>query len=172
MATVEKNKPLFEISVEARLMAERLARAAMGELVTYDELSDIIGQNVRLQRNKGRLNTALRTVLNDHRMVFGVVVNEGYKRLADADMSKIGRQSARKIRREAQRAKKKMACVNLDKLTSEQKSEWNVAATIISMTEEVSAPRAVKAIESAVSKTQQQLPVAKALEAAFSVNGK
>lgn len=171
MSTVSK-RPLFEASVESRLMADRLSKAKMGETVTYAELSELIGQDVRMQRNKSRLNTALRTVLNDHRYVFGVVVNEGYKRLADAELSKVGNASLRKMRREAHRAKKKLGCVDLSKLTQTESVQWNLSATMVSFAEEVLAPRSFKAIENAVSKSQQQLPTAKAIEAAFSNGSK
>lgn len=172
MSTAEKKRPLFEASVESRLIAERLSKAAIGEVVSYAELSELIGGDVRSQRNKSRCDTAMRNVLNEHRMVFGAVRNEGFQRLADSELAKVGEQYIGRMKRTAKRAKKKMACVDFSKLTAEQSVAWNVTATVISVSEEVMGNRSVKAIGHAVSEAKQQLPTLKAIEAAFSGNGK
>lgn len=172
MSTAEKKKPLFEASIEARLMADRFAKAAIGETVSYDELTKIIGQNVRGQHIRARLHTALKRVLRDNGIVFAVVANEGYKRLADGELPKLGEVSIRKIGREANRTMKKMGCADFSKMTNAELAAFNASASHLGLLAEVTKPRVSKAIEAATAKTQQQLPTAKAIEAAFSTNGK
>lgn len=168
MPETTNTKPTFEASIEATLLAERLGKAEIGEIVKYDDLSKIIGQDVRNPHVRSRLQTALKHVLKDHRFVFAAVSNVGYKRLGDADLAKIGEASTHKIARETKRATAKMACVDLSKLTPQETSRWNAQASLLAMYSEFSKPRVVKAIEQATAKAGQRLPTAKAIEAAFS----
>jgi hypothetical protein len=169
--TDEPKQPQFQASIEARLMADRFSKAQIGEIVTYDELSKIVGQDVRGQHMRSRLHTAIRNTLRDHRAVFGVVATVGYKRLADDELPKLGEASIAKIGRESRRTLKKMGAADFSKMSRAGLSEWNANASHLGLLSEVTKPRVAKAITAATEKAQQQLPTAKAIEAAFS-NGK
>lgn len=160
-----KNKPTFEVSIETRQVVERLVKCDIGEIVEYSELRTLIGRDAR-----DRLETARKHLRKEHRMVFGTVNGVGLKRLADCELAKIGEASTIKIGREAKRAMQKMGCVDFKNLTSDQLSEWNSRASHLGLVAEVTRPKVAKAIEAKVKETQRELPVMKAIEAAFASN--
>ena len=81
MSALRRIPPLarFEESPLRRQLMERLRRAAPAQIVTYSELSALIGEDV--QRHARHLqDSARRGLLREH-LVFTAVTNQGLKRL-------------------------------------------------------------------------------------------
>jgi len=75
-----EKKWIREASADARLMYQRLAEMDIGDFVTYEELNGIIGRDVQ-KEGRGFLNTARSMAEREDGKIFGVVINQGLKRL-------------------------------------------------------------------------------------------
>lgn len=92
----------LEISAETAAIAARLREAAVGETVSYDELSAAIGRDIRKRRHL--LYAGMRAVERETGAVFGTERGVGVRRLPTDEASKIGAHARKRIRRAAHRA--------------------------------------------------------------------
>jgi len=65
-----------EMSVDTRLLIERLSRVEIGDFVSYKELSEVIGRDVQ-GAARGNLTTARHRLEVDDAIQFGPVVGKG-----------------------------------------------------------------------------------------------
>src|SRR5690348_7295398 len=77
---MQTNKTIPELSLDARLLKQRLDDVKEDEEITYDTLSEIIGRNVQ-NGARGCLYTALRLVRKENGAIFATVRGVGLKRL-------------------------------------------------------------------------------------------
>lgn len=101
---INPRTPRFQVSVDVKTIAERLKNTAVGDVVTYDDLSKLIGRDVR---NGARhvLNGARRYLLvRDRHMIFGIVTSLGVKRLNQKEIVDTGEYATSRIRKMARRS--------------------------------------------------------------------
>lgn len=152
-----------ELSVDARLLSERLAKCEPDELVTYEELGKIIGiDDVREKR--GLLQTARRRVLNDKQFVFAAVANEGVKRLDDHNILSVGEQAICQVHKLTRRASRKLLCAKYDSLSKVDQVTFNAHISVLGALALVTKADKQKHIAEAVEKSAKQLPMASVLE--------
>lgn len=96
----------LELSADTKAIITRLREMAIGELVTYDELSGIIGRDI--QRNRYILDSARRNVEREDGAVFGIERGVGIRRMTADEAPNIGIQSRKSIRRKADRGAKRI----------------------------------------------------------------
>jgi len=104
--TTMKPKPTFIAGVDAQTLAKRLANATEGEVITYTELSALVGGNVQFKKAYA-LNTAKSIVLRENQFVFGAQRGVGIIRLtpeltvndAESRTKSVKRKIARTTRR-------------------------------------------------------------------------
>jgi hypothetical protein len=84
-----------------------LATTPVGEVCTYDALSDAIGRPVRPVRHM--LMQALAKARKEHGAVFGTVTRIGYRRLSAEEVHTLGRQARQRVRRTTRRARESIA---------------------------------------------------------------
>jgi hypothetical protein len=77
-------KPNFYLSTETRICKDRLKLAEIDEVVTYKELSNLIGRNIQEYRNP--LNSARHALRRDYGRDFSCVTGLGVKRLSDEEV--------------------------------------------------------------------------------------
>ncbi len=147
-------------SADTRIIYKRLMTAVEGELVTYQELSDLIERDVQTIA-RGALNTARGMCEREHRIVFDVVVNEGIKRLANNQIPSVADKRLTHIRKTAKRTLRTMACVNYAELPKDQQPTYNARLGILGVLAEAAKPKAITAIES---QSANELPVGRVLE--------
>lgn len=105
---IESNhKSLPEMSGDARILLGRLRTLAVGDVVTYRELSDLIGRDVQGPA-RGTLDTARKAAEREYGMALGTVMKQGIKRLAASELSSIGDSAFGRIGRTARTAAKRM----------------------------------------------------------------
>lgn len=160
----KKKSAIPELSVEARLMANRFAKLAENEVVNYAELSELIGQDVR-NSCRHKLQTAMRRVQADQGFVLACVPSVGVKRLTNVGIVDAVADGTEKIHRASGRMIKKAACVVLSELPREKVTEFNARVSVLGALRHNSGAAAGRKILKAVETTQQQLPLAKTLEA-------
>ena len=156
-------RPQFTLSIETQLIADRLSAVAMGEQVSYDELSKIAGSNVR--EDRGALESARRVVLREHGIVFDVVRGSGLIRLDDNAIIESRARDVRHINRAAHKAMVKQSKANYESLTPENKLAFNTTGSLLKLVSIASSRDANKRMRIAVTAANQQLSLAQSLEA-------
>jgi hypothetical protein len=157
------NKSIPELSVDTRLVEQRLMEAKPGDTVPYSELSQIIGRNVQ---NGARhvLTTAINRALGNG-AVFACVTNVGVKRLADVEIVATGDSAARKMRRLARRSVRKLSqVVDFAALPKPVQVRHNTLMSVMGAVAHFSKESAIKKVEAKVAETSQALPLGKTLE--------
>jgi len=99
--------PTTQNAADVAALAEALATTPIGELCTYDALSDAIGRPVRPVRHL--LMQALAKARKEHGAVFGTVTRVGYRRLSAEEAHTLGRQARQRVRRTTRRAREGIA---------------------------------------------------------------
>jgi hypothetical protein len=161
----EKNgkRPIALLSIDAKLLYERLIQVEVGAEITNKELSDIIGRNVQ-ESGRGVLATARRKAQREDQIVFGIVRNVGLKRLTDAEIVNSGERSIEHHRRSSKRAGRRLTCVqHFDALPPEVQTRHNAQASYFGLVAHLSTTRQMKRLEEKVS--NGVLPLQRTLEA-------
>lgn len=160
-----ERKTIQELSIDSRTLYDRLAKMEIGEFIPYSELTMLIGRDIQNDA-RGNLDTARNMARRDNRMVFGVVMNEGLKRLADEEIVGVGMQAVKSIGKASLRAMKKLVCVReFDKMKPETQVKHNTMLSVLGVMNAMSKPKRVLQIEDRVAKVQKRLPIAETIEA-------
>lgn len=158
----DKPKPTFELSVDTRLLYQRLAAAAMGEVVAYDDLNDLIGRDVR-RRAYGALASARRKALAEDGIVFDVVPKVGMKRLTDAEIVASTQADVRRLHKASRRAARKVACAHYEQLPADSRITHNAVLSLFGAVHNITHVKRLKQLEQEVASTNGELPLAKTL---------
>lgn len=156
-------KVIPELSVDVRVVFDRLVQMRVGETITYADIKDLIGRD---GQNGGRsvIASARRKALNEHRMVFEPVRNEGYKRLSDADIVNTAEHDMGKVHRATRRGARRIAVVDFERLPNASKVKHNTYLSMFGAINAMTTGASVKALEKKVAETHEALPLAKTLE--------
>lgn len=137
--TVISGHTIAETSIEAKLVYERLKKAAENEIITYSELSKVAGRNVT-GRARYVLQTARGMCERNDRIVFGCVMKIGLRRLKNDEIPDIGVAKMSHIRRTVKRATRTMACADYDSLSPEKRLSHNVLMSMFGVLHEATKP--------------------------------
>lgn len=154
-------QPDFQMSADAHSISKHLQSTQIGQTVTYEELSKIIGRDIKKEA-KSALYTALKHLQKESRFVFGTIKGEGIKRLDNAEIVSLSDKARNAIRRTARRTVKKIVCADYDKLTNEFKIKHNAAISVFGVMTELTFDKSMRKIEQKITATGESLPVAKA----------
>lgn len=161
--STEPNKTIPELSIDAQVLIARLKKLSKGDFIPYSELNTLVSGDVQ-DGDASALHRARHRLLKDDRMVFEVVRGKGLKRIEDGDSIGIGESATRRTRRLSRRAAEKMMCADYDKLTKEQKAEYNCYLSVLGALCMVTKTDKVKAIRDAAYASEDKLPLNKTLE--------
>ena len=153
----------FEKSNDTKILESVLAEANIGDLVTYEKLSQAIGRDVR-QFAINSLRSARHILLKNKRMVFGVETNEGLRRLNDNQIVDSSESDRRRMRRLSTRSLQKLSVVNFDGLTDEKKRQHVVASAQFGAVQMFASKNATKRIQSNVSNDRTTLAIGETLK--------
>lgn len=93
------------ISIEARTIADRLLEVPVGETVSLDTLSELVGINLTHKRHL--FYAAIRLAQREAGAIFACHPRKGYQRLAAEEVAKtVGTNARDKVRRSARRARR------------------------------------------------------------------
>lgn len=146
-----------ERSIYTQQIYKRLIATKPGDFISYDELTKLIGINVQTE-GYGYRASATRIALVEDKMVFGVIPNDGIKRLNDNEIAKLGDSSIRKIRKESKNGIRKVTAVqDFDALTPESKMKHNSTLSVLAAFQHFTKPRNILKIESVVAENQKQI---------------
>ena len=120
---MEAKKAIRERAPETRWLIDRLKKASVGELVTYQDLNKITNSDTQ---NSGRhyVMSAIRYLLKNENMNFECVINEGYKRTDDAGTLYSTESHVKRIKNHTKKARVKLSLVDPKKLTDDQQRDY------------------------------------------------
>lgn len=158
-------KTIASLSIDAKVIYDRLKTAIVGELIPYKELNDLVDRN--LQKDRGPLTTARRIAQRNDQVVFDCVLNSGLRRLSDVEVVGTGAQTVRRIRSAAKNGARKITSVkDYAGLPNESKIEHNMYASVFGAVYAAMAPKRLEKVsQRVIANDSSQLPLAKTLEA-------
>lgn len=156
-------KSFPEITLEHKLVKERLEKAAIFELVSYGELTEIMGRNAQ-GTGRGIISSVRRELLNDHGILFVPIYKVGLRRAGTEEVFASGKATFIKILRATKRSARALAGLEYQGLSGEQKAKHNALATQLAVLSEFSGGRTTKRIESIVAVNDAALTVGNTLK--------
>lgn len=164
-AEVNPKKPMFQLSIDTKMLAERLQKTSVGDTVTYEECSKIVSRDVT---NGARhvLQAARRYCEAHYNMLFGCVHRVGLKRLNDSEIVDLGESTLKHVRRTSLKTARRIAqCADYEKLSEQKKIKHNTYASVLAMLGTALTEKRIAKIEERVKDTQRALPLAQTLKA-------
>lgn len=156
-------KSIQELSIDSRVLYDRLISVQEQGFVSYKELSEIVGRNVQKEAY-GNLSTAKKMAMREDRMIFGSIMNEGLKRLNDVETINTGEGVLGKIRRASKKGIRTVSCIaDYNSLPNESKIKHNATLSALGVLNAITRPNKMKQLEAKVEIAQKTLPVAKTL---------
>lgn len=151
------------MSIDTRLIFERLDRAEIGDVVTYDELSEIIGRDLG---ECYHLTGTARKRLLGNKKYFEAVPGVGFRRCNDSEKVAAGGNQLTKSRRACRRCVRITTSVDdWDAMTKEDRTRHNIQAATAGCIAGLTSQRRLKAIESRVSNEPEPIPQKAVLDA-------
>lgn len=161
--TQEGKRTIPDRSVEAQFLYERLSKSAVGEIITYAEMDELIGRSVQKQCRQA-LQTARNACKSELRILFGTIAKVGLKRLSNDEIPGLAESKIAHIRRTVKRGLTEQMCADYESLQSDQKTKYNMNMAMFSTYQELSKPSSISSVESQVKVSQTTLPVGKVLK--------
>lgn len=153
-----------ELSIESKLIYQRLKDMKPGDFVTYGELTGIIGTNILTHRHI--LYTARRMAERNDKITFGIITNEGLKCLDTTGIIATGDSAIKHIHRTSRKAARRFTCVgDLNNLTNDEKIKMNTNISILGALTHITREKTIKKLEAPITQAMQAIPYAKTLDA-------
>lgn len=155
----------FSVSIETTLLVERIKTMAQGDLVTYRDLTKLVGQDVQGEA-RHILQSARRICQREYQVVTDAERNVGIRRLTDVELTTSGLQVFAGLRRAAKRGIDRVTAVSdFNALPDEEKIRHNATVSALAVIRVMARPKSVDRIAAAVNTTNTgQLPIARTLE--------
>lgn len=167
---MELKKSIGMASADAVTLARAMREIKVGEVVTYQQLSQTIARNVTREA-QAALHTARGIVQREDRMVFDAVRGVGLKRLNDEEIVDLSDKARDHIRRTSRRTAKKLTCVDYDGMSRDKQVKHNTALSMLGVFMAMATEKSTRRLSEQVQIAGTDLPVAKASIAALGVIG-
>lgn len=154
------NKSIPELSVESKLLYERLRSLTVDECVSYQELGGLIGRNVQ-EEGRCNLGTAIRKCLSEDRIHIACIRTIGVKRIRD-DAVVTGGDALARIARLGNKRRRSLHAVSYDDLPKNLQVAHNTELSQLGVIRHFTTSATARKISSHVEKSE--LPVGKTLE--------
>lgn len=155
-------RPDFVASVDTLALHKRLMSAQVGEIVSYAELSDLIGRSV--QRVAYAALASARRRAEAEGSEFGTVIKIGLERLDENRAVEKALRGLGRIRKLSRRELRRLSRRQFDQLDSAHQVSHNTGMAAFSVFQHMTSRGKLEQLEQAVARTQQALPLAKTLE--------
>lgn len=152
---------IHEKSSDTKIIENVLRGSAVGDTITYADLSRAIGRDVR-EFAYCAMRTARNTLLKEGK-VFGVEANVGLVRLSDSQIIKSTDCDRSRIGRIGRKSLRKLEVVNYEKLTPEERRKHTVASAQIGAIEMFASRSTSKKIEGRVNSDTKVLAIGETL---------
>lgn len=149
-------------SADTSIIENRLRSTQPGDVVSYDELSKLLGRDVR-EHCRGNLNTARKTAMHEG-IFFDVRTNEGLVRLDGEQATAASEHHIVRSRKAARRGLDHLAHVPFDTLSDESKQKHLTASAQLGAIHLFSTSKSAKKIELAVKSTTSPMAIGETLK--------
>lgn len=157
-----KPKGIQAKSADTLIIENRLRKTQEGEIVTYDELTKLLGRNV-VMFCRGNVGTA-RHALIEESIFFDCIPNEGYKRLTLSEATASSEDFRRRARKTIRRGIRHLRHIPLDQLSDEDKMKHMSSAVQFETMELFSSTKAANRIETAVKDSSHKMAIGETLK--------
>lgn len=151
MTETTKKKGIFAKSADTLIIENRLRSTAVGDLVTYAELSKLLGRDVR-EFCTSNVHSARNTLVGES-IFFDCISNEGYKRLDNNEAANAADHYRDRITSTANRGIRHLRHVPFDDLSDEAKKKHLTVSAQLGAIKLFGSSKASKRIEAAVKDT-------------------
>ena len=153
------------LSIESGALAVRLREVPVGEVVSYLDLSRVIGKSA--QKHRSSLDTARRIVLRDDRIIFEAVVNVGLKRLGAEEAAASMPTHVKRTRNAARKGMNKARAIRIEEVPQAARGALIASASYLALVDHAGAPASQKRLNETIQSqgVTQFLPMQRALEA-------
>lgn len=149
-------------SADTKIIEHRLRTTSAGEVVTYDELSKLLGRDVRVHCY-GNIQTAIKALIKES-VFFDCVIGNGYRRLNESESVAALEHYRIKARRAVRRGIVHLQHIEADKLSEQDRLKYFAAGTQLQALELFSGAKAGNKIEAAVTKCASQMAIGETLK--------
>jgi hypothetical protein len=146
---------------DSEAIARLLSALAVGEEVSYHDLTAAIGRDVQTVA-RAAMERARYRLERDERRVFGVVLGIGLRRLNDREIVATSDKARAHIRRTSRRAARTVLCSDYAALPREDQTKHNTALSVFGILEQMAGDKAYRRIEHGVRESGSTLTDAKA----------
>ena len=148
-------------AIEVRKMFEKLDETLVGDVVTYKELSEIIGKDVTKHRHM--LDKA-RAFALERQKVFGVVRGVGLRRLTDIETVQTGQRTMHSVRGAVHRGMNRITKVDFNELPKDVKQQHNVYYSVFGAISALTHKKKLDKVHERVAKAETSLKLKELLE--------
>lgn len=157
----KKAAPSFKTNVETRLLIQEFQKVKVGEVITYERISEVAGKEVTKLR--GSIMTAIRRCLRDKDMVFACVRNVGYKRLNDDEIVDKGSSDSAALRRKALKTLEEQTKVDFEQLSRQKQMQASAQTSIMGTIAMMTKTKSIEKIASNIEAGTKELPTTQTL---------
>jgi len=156
---------ILALSIESAALTSRLRECKPGDIVTYAELSLLLGKNAR--EHRGPLQAARHRLERDERMIFEVIRLVGVKCLSAPEAAASMASHVRRVRKAARKGVRKAQAIDILQVPPEARAGLVATASFLALVDSAGAPASMRRLEASVEKqpTTQFLPLQRALAA-------
>lgn len=140
-------------SGDVKKLSSRLGLVKPGDLITYQEMSSLIGRDVQDGSNRIALLRARQRALEEHGVYFITEINVGLRRATNEETSKSAERDFKSIRRKAGKVKKRLKTVDVLALNPDEKIMHIARASLAELLEVEMRASSVKKVGMLVSNT-------------------
>jgi hypothetical protein len=158
----EVSKGRFAKSVDTSIIEKRLRDAKEGDVVSYDDLSTLLGRDVR-EHCRGNMSSA-RNALIEESIFFDVIDGVGYKRLTNEESLSSPRSHLKRATNAARRAVKNLSNIKFDELSESGKKTHLVTSAAAGAVAMFGGAKGLKKIENKINSDPKQLPIGETLK--------
>lgn len=145
-------KTIQQLSIDARLLTERLLKTSIGDTVTYADLSETISRDITSLSGRSALASARRVAQREKGAVFDCVRKVGLKRLDDVGIVEGSAGVTARIRRTARRGMDRLAAVqSFDQMPHAARVQHNATMSVLGAIRSLAGPMSIKRVEDKVS---------------------
>lgn len=157
-------KSIPELSIDTQTLERILEATSIGDVVTFQVLSEAIGRDVQLQA-RGNLRSARLRLLRHHHMVFGAITNVGLKRLNDEGKIGAAHGHVKRGRNQFRRARQTATAVdNFSALPNHLKVEHNVIVAQSGALLHMTSAKATRTLEGKIGEPEKAFKPKESLE--------
>lgn len=160
----DEKKAIPEMSIDTRLLVDKLKSVKIGDTASYDQLTAVIGRDIRSKQGYARLQSARRHCLKTLGIVFATVSKEGLRRCDDSQIVGVAEHFVHRAHRIAKRGIDTLACADFDKLDNGRRIELNAIASGLGVIHHITSHSSQKKLMQSTQSAGDKLPLAKTLE--------